>query len=545
MKRVLYLASVLSMCDGKDPSSDSQAERRGMEIFLACICLAASAGAIYLGYLMGKNAEFLGDPTVILQIIFMLSAIVILVLSLVGVLNGLYMTGDLSVVLALPYTANQIVAARLVNLFRLPMMISLVLNLAFGLGYGIKAHAPVTFYAALLCAFICIPVFVICLVSIVVILVMSFVKVLRNRDTIKIIGAIALCAVSIVIIFTNSSRQNLTIRQITDMFSGFTGALPLNLGLGPMLHGEFLIPFLEVIGMTLVLVLIFSILVKTMYLKSALAMADSMAGGKVLDQAGIRKKTAKSSLFATLVTNEIRSTFRDPAFLMNGYIYPVIFPALVIISILMPQDMLSMFRGFVDSIGRAQSTYIICLMIGPLMVICAATSNPLSTSCISREGEDFQMLRQIPVDFRLIVRAKQFAALIVSGGVTTVCSIVFGPVFVNMFGTAFWGVIYMPLLVVSLTLISVNVNMAYDIMNPLLTWENKATMLKNTRSFYSTLLMILEVILSVCAFIPFLLWPNLGNIIGIGILALCLIGAAASQIWLSKCTGQIKNQLGM
>ena len=476
MHRILYLAKVLRKCTGTGSKDGSEVSDKTKDTALYIIFAAIFVGMFFVGRMLGVWAYLLGEPISVFQSFFMLGAVVSILLTIPGMINTLYMSSDMGMLLTLPFTANEIVSARVINLLKLPVLISLVVTIAPGIGYFSTVGVIPEMLLAIIVAFVCMPVISLSALGIIVVLLMSVVKGLRSRDSLKIVGAIALIIVFAIYVFVvNSNYSEESVKQISQTVSLFDDIFPINFALEMLMVNASMWGVLISFGITAAFLIVFVLVVRKFYLAAALSMQDTAASYGVVSEREFAKIIKKKAVIRAVAEKELKVTSRNPAYLLTGYLYPIFVPLLTAIVLLFTgSNMISFNSG-----NTAVDTFFLFTIIVPLMVGMGVGTCAVVTTPVSREGEDFVLLRISPVKLANILKAKKIAGFIVGVGPTIVIIVIGGAILVPLYGLQFWGIIYGVALAALLGMAGVNACMTRDLKNPNLVWDNEAQMIKS------------------------------------------------------------------
>ena len=521
MHKVLYLAKVLKK--GTGSGSDSMATRTMMTI----LGIALAALLAVLGVFMKNFAAVTGDPVVLFQSFFMIGAVMALVFAIPLILNTMYMSNDLPVLLTMPYSYNEIIWAKVLNVSSIVWEVCAVFSLPCQVAYGIANGASVSFYLAVVLAAICVPVIVLSFIGSVMVLIMSFVHTMRNKDTLKILGAVlgfgALVAFILLTNFSKADKSALTGALAT--LGNFVNVIPVNFALRVLLEGSLdPLMLLAIVGITAAFFLVFVVLVKFLYINGALAMQDTSSSAKHLDAAAMEENCRQQSVFRAYLRKELRLVRRNPAYLTNGFLITILYPAVILVLYMFSSNSLeilslSKLHSDMDFLSWATG---MAIMIPSL----ACASNTIANSCMSREGEDLMILKQTPVDYSEVLKAKQWAALMVCGGSSCGYVVIGGLILCFLGILPIWTVPYALVLNLAIMVFSVNKLMMTDLKKPSFTWESEADMLK-TRGTGTGIFLAIGGIFSALALIivlrllpAFCFWPVLVVVLLLSVLVI-------------------------
>ena len=145
--KVRKLISVLEKCNGKSKIGGSEAliSPRAAKVFAAVglvfLTAALAAAAYFAEPLISPYISMQDFTKVLMMILLMLS----LVLSVKNIVTVLYTADDLPVLLPMPFSAGQIVIAKLTVTLKFPVVLSVILINASFFGFGLRAGMGAAF----------------------------------------------------------------------------------------------------------------------------------------------------------------------------------------------------------------------------------------------------------------------------------------------------------------------------------------------------------------------------------------------------------------
>lgn len=504
MNKILRLAATLRKCG--NGSAEKKYGNSAEAITSLVIAAIFAIALFFFGRSLNQLSAFLGDPRFILKALFMLGSVVSLFFVFPSVVNQLYMSGDLPLLLTMPYRPSEIVLARLINLIRLPALFCITASLPAVIGYATASFSWEIIFAGILSALLS-PLIVLSFAGIVTVVIMTCVNGVRNKDFLKSAGIILAFILLMLFLFFTNSGQGMTrddMFRLAVVFGRFSNLLPINFALGQLMNGFSVPALLEALGITVAFVLVFWLLVSRLYLIGALSMQETASGNGLLGKDGVRKSSRKQTILRSLTLKELKSVSREPAYLMNGFLYTLFFPLLMVLT-----TGFAGARGLGASLNSLSSPAAVTAFIlqnACLLTFAASSTNTIAASPISREGKSFGILKTLPLDHRIILRAKRNAALLVCALGSTLYLVIGGLILVFMGYLPVWGILYGLALNLPLLIFTVDMNMLHDLKKPDLNWESEAQMLKNRCGVMSALILIIGMILPIfiAVFLPFL-----------------------------------------
>ena len=413
--KVRKLTGVLKKCNGKAVVGDSGALLSpGAAKALVYCGVLALAGALFLG------AFFIGpyisrvipvpDLTRALMLILLLMSFVMAVKDIVTVL---YTADDLELLLPMPFSAGQIVTAKLAVISVFPVTVSLVVLNAVCLGLGIRQGAGAPFIIGTLLSSVLIPVTGIAAAALLVVILFRVFGFIRNRDITVALGGLFTFGLSIAYIIINSRLQqgrageeaSAALHAAASVSSIFPNIYFMN-----RFMSEGSVPALLLsLAVTAALTALTMLAVRAFYFSTALSMQTTGSGRKAVSKASLRSGRKNDALWA-LTVYEAKSARRNPAYMIYGFVMSFLWPVLFALPFVFGDS--SLLGG-------------IAFPLEPVPALAASVSFGMAASCFacgfnilpgtafSREGASFAAIRALPVDPGDYYRSKRNFSLLV------------------------------------------------------------------------------------------------------------------------------------
>lgn len=493
MNKIFCLSKILRKCGSN--SNEKESNDTANMIALLVFAGIAAVALFYFGRALDGLSAILGNPVTIMKSLFVVGALISIFYVFPAVINQLYMSSDLPMLLTMPYKPSEIVLARLINLIKLPAVVCITLSLPAAIGYVTCVFSPTVLFGAILSA-VFTPCIVLSFAGIITVIIMTCVHGIRNKDFLRTVGIILLFA-AIVLINVLVRGDNITANSMSKIVAGlgsFANILPINFALGSLMNGFSLVAILEIIGITAAFMLAFWLLVSKFYLAGALAMQDTAAGAAHIGQAALKKRTRGSSVLKALTIKDFKMVAREPAYLMNGFLYTLFFPILIVFTTSFAGKGLGASLSSISSVGAVVA---FVFQNSVVITFSATLANSIASSPISREGKSFGVLRALPVDYKTIIRSKRNVSLLVCGLGSTLYVTVGGLVLVFMGYLPIWSVLYGLLLNIPLLFYNVDSSMLHDMKKPNMNWESEAEMLKDRNGLESIIIFVIGLVAAI------------------------------------------------
>ena len=416
--KVKKLISVLEKCNGKSKIGGSEAlispsaAKVLAAVGLVFLTAALTAAAYFAEPLISPYISLKDFTNVLMMILFLLS----LVLSVKNIVTVLYTADDLPVLLPMPFSAGQIVTAKLTVTLKFPVVLSVILINASFFGFGLRAGMGAAFYIGTVLSSVLIPVTGLAIAALLTVVIFKCCGFIRNRDIMVAIGGILTLVLTvgyvIVSSILNSNDSPDAALSALSAFSGLSEYFP-NIAFmnGFMFDGSIMGLFIS-LGITAAAIAFALLVIKLFYLSTALSMQNTGSAKKPVEKNMLFGRKKRGALKA-LTSYEAKNARRNPAYMIYGFAMTFIWPLFFVLPFAFGKNALFNAAGSVDT-----SAALICAIFLGIAASCFACGfNNLPGTAFSREGDSFYILRAMPLDFKVYYKSKlRFAMLICSLG---------------------------------------------------------------------------------------------------------------------------------
>lgn len=447
------------------------------------ILLAISIGCS-INFALYTGLKTINLEPLLLVLNYSCIAFVIFFFGIFYSMNFFYFSKDTDYLLPLPVKPEEIIASKFVVTVLYEYFIEGIVLIPCTLIYGIQSGMGILFYVYSIILMIFLPILPISIGLLISMIIMPFVNLSKNKDFFKILGG------TIVMFF--AFGYNIVIRRIggnsSGQFANNIQSLSKTVGRifpGGTIAQEALINsnsvygFLQLLIFVLINVLSFVIILsigRAIYFKGVVGLSESGSKRKKMDASEISKTAVKKSVVMAYTVKEIKLMFRTPAYFVNCILPDIIWPLVIIMPVF-----------FGGSSGKNQLTandimllagsskYGIIIAIACAFGLVIGVMNCVTCTSISREGENFFIMKYIPVPYKEQITAKILSGIIVAMFghlllVVTVVIIMKLPVYiaVMLFAVGLVGIAF-----------SSSIGIIIDIYNPKLGWDNEQRAVKN------------------------------------------------------------------
>ena len=416
--KVRKLISVLEKCNGNSKIGGSEAliSPRAAKIL-------AAVGLVFLTATLAAAAFFaepfispyisLSDFTKFLMLILLLFS---LVLSVKNIVTVLYTADDLHVLLPMPFSASQIVVAKLTVTLKFPVVLSLILINSSFFGFGLRAGMGAAFYIGTVLSSFLIPVTGLAVAALMTVVIFKCCGFIRNRDIMVAIGGILTIVLTVGYLIVNSILSSNdspdSAFNALSMVAGLSDYFPNVAFMSGFMFDGSIMGLLISLGITAAVIALALLAIKLFYLSTALSMQNTGTAKKPVENSMLSARNKRGTLKA-LTSYEAKNARRNPSYMIYGFAMTFIWPLFFVLPFAFGKNALFSTAGSVDT-----SAALICAIFLGVAASCFACGlNNLAGTAFSREGGSFYILRAMPLDFKDYYKSKRrFAMLICSLG---------------------------------------------------------------------------------------------------------------------------------
>ena len=425
--------------------------------------------------------------TIGLEFMCILLCVFTFIFSFNVILNELYFTGDIENLLPLPLKPREIVGAKIASIFCAESLVQLlviffsVIGFFFALGLSFK-----NFLLGII-GMITLPMIPIIYCSIISLLIMSFTRFIKNKETIRKVGLLFVLAVLMLFVYFLGALQNFDLELYIEGFvNGDQTFLHVMRGILPHIN-----LFIDILVTGSIRSLLLYILVNIGFIVVLLVLADVCYFKGVV---GLSSKDTESKKSSSNILNNIKvenptnsyfkkeifTLFRTSSYFLNCILINFIWPIFVyvICKLKFPDLTLSKLKNLVTSTDNNTLIIIFMFVIGVSILLPAL--NSIASSSFSREGKNFYFMKYIPMDYSNQVYVKLLVSFIIAFIGVNVFSLIFYLVIGLKVSTAFIFLIISFLAILFICSLGIII----DSINPKLVWDDELNALReNSNNF--------------------------------------------------------------
>lgn len=425
--------------------------------------------------------------TIGLEFMCILLCVFTFIFSFSVVLNELYFTGDIENLLPLPIRARQIVGAKVASIFYAESLVQLLVIFFSVVGFFFALGLPFKNFLLGILGMITLPIIPIIYCSIISLLIMSFTRLIKNKETIRKVGLGFVLVILMLFVYFLGALQNFDLELYIEGFVNgdqtflhvMRGILPhINLFIDTLVTGSvssLLLYILVNIGFIVVLLG----LADVCYFKGVIGLSSKDTASKK-SSSNILKNIKVESPTNSYLKKEVRTLFRTPSYFLNCILINFIWPIFVYIicKLKFPDLTLSELKNLVTSTDNNTLIIIFMFVIGVSILLPAL--NSIASSSFSREGKNFYFMKYIPMDYSSQVSVKLLVSFIIAFVGVNVFSLIFYLVIGLKVSTAFIFLIISFLAILFICSLGIII----DSINPKLVWDDELNALReNSNNF--------------------------------------------------------------
>lgn len=526
MKKTIELTKIFlkSSFASMDEKMGLKGKQKAKLILYILLALYFTGLVSFLSYSIIEGLMAIRQEEVFIGLILFLSLGVSTIQTIFSAINILYFTKDNEYILPLPLKPYQIILARtnvmLISEYAIIFLVGL-LPLCI---YGFLTGAGILYYIGTIFAIFFLPILPALLISIIVMIIMSFAKITKNKGRFEVIATILLVSIVMLVVWgTSNTNRNMEISELAELLAQANGMISELKGYFPTV--DFLIELLttksviimliqalKTFGLTLIGFMAYIFIAQKIYFKGLVG---------ILFDGGCKKAKSKikeyqnSKLYKSYIGKEFKTLIRNPIFFMQCILPSLLIPILIVVMTLVTlngggeegKELLKMLEGVKINTFSVSTIILVIIQLFTMFIY-------VSITAISREGKNAVFMKYIPVKMY-----RQYIYKIIPNVVSNI--------FTNIISLAIaWYILHIPLatLVIIFTLSTIMavfqslLMIIIDLKRPKLKWDSEYAVVKQNLNliFPAILSMINMAVLAVAGIIM----KDINVYIGLGILVL-------------------------
>lgn len=404
------------------PSVKTKQKKTGM-LLLYILAFGYLAGVMgFVSYGMITSMMQIHQEAVFLGVFLLGMALLLVFQSIFSCMNVFYFSKDVEYVLPLPLRPVEILMAKFNTMLVTEYIMEFIIGFIPFLLYGILTGASIFYYIMAVIVLMVFPIFPILIASLLVMIIMSFAKITKKRDTYQFIATIILILVIFGIQFFISGHVKMSEEQMLEQLvqtnglvqsigQYFVTLLPSVQAMTATNIGTMLLELIKLLAITAAAYGIFMLLGQKIYFKGAI---DNQIGNGTAHKKIKGDKVYKPKKIAiSYVKKEFMSLVKNPIFLMQCILPPILFPFLflgVFVLGIGGEEQVQM-DSLLQQI-QGNSTGVLCILVGVTQFFMMMSYT--SVTAISRDGQNAVFMKYIPVSFYKQIHYKAMPAILLN-----------------------------------------------------------------------------------------------------------------------------------
>ena len=425
--------------------------------------------------------------TIGLEFMCILLCVFTFIFSFSVVLNELYFTSDIENLLPLPIMARQIVGAKVASIFCAESLVQLLVIFFSVVGFFFALGLPFKNFLLGILGMVTLPIIPIIYCSIISLLIMSFTRLIKNKETIRKVGLGFVLVILMLFVYFLGALQNFDLELYIEGFVNgdqtflhvMRGILPhINLFIDTLVTGSVSSLFLYIL-VNIGFIVILLGLADVCYFKGVIGLSSKDTATKK-SSSNILKNIKVEEPTNSYFKKEVRTLFRTPSYFLNCILINFIWPIFVyvICKLKFPDLTLSELKNLVTSTDNNTLIIIFMFVIGVSILLPAL--NSIASSSFSREGKNFYFMKYIPMDYSSQVYVKLLVSFIIAFIGVNVFSLIFYLVIGLKVSISFIFLIISFLAILFICSLGIII----DSINPKLVWDDELNALReNSNNF--------------------------------------------------------------
>lgn len=420
MNNILLLTKVFlknSIFKKANTKKDEHSNRKITRI-IGYIILIAYVVAVYgiLSYQVIDMLNQVNQTALFIGGLLLSIAVLILIQAIVSGMNLFYFSKDVENILPFPIKPYQIISAKFNVLLITEYFIVFLFAIAPFIIYGILTGASFLFYIYGLLVLLIFPVFPAIISSILVMIIMSFSKLIKNKEKMQLIATMATIFLVLGIQFAFTGEGDLQTEQVVEMLTKANGLVDaidkyfptLNPAVNCLINYDNLegtISFIKILGTTAISYFIFILTARKIYLKGVVGATSSGKNTKKRKKHEIVFK--QKTVGIRYVKKEIILLLKNPIYFMQCVMPAIIMPLFFVVIFMTNKNELIgiSMMDINNTIGLSIILAIISFLLSMIFV---------PVTAISRDGKNAIFMKYIPISYYKQIRYKMMPSIMLS-----------------------------------------------------------------------------------------------------------------------------------
>ena len=452
----------------------------------------------FLSYQIINTLQKIHQESIFIGMFLIGIAFFIILQGIISATNVFYFSKDLEYILPLPLKPTEILVAKLNVILITEYVVEIIFGLAPILIYGILTSAGISYYIIAFLVLLIFPLIPLILSTLLVMIIMSFTKGIKNKDRFQLIVPILAIIFVFLISFTSTGTSEMTeqevlekllqanqmIEIINDKFVIFKPAI------NAIIHSNF-IEFIKLLSITIISYILFLFIGNKVYFRGAIGNSSSGNANK----RKIKGNSIKiNKIGKSYIIKEFKNLIRNPIFFVQcvlpSILMPILFLGIIVYTIISNEaNNLEEISNVLKNIVQTPMGLAVIIAITEFLY----SMLYIAPTAISRDGENAIFMKYIPISYykQLIYKG---IPNVVFGTITSVIVLIFVYILTGA------SVVFLTIsLVINFILLIIQTLLMemVDLKRPKLEWSTEYAVVKqNLNLLWPFVLGIVEIIIA-------------------------------------------------
>lgn len=357
----------------------------------------------------------IGLQSLVITLAVILASMLTLVFGLVGTIANYFVEREGDIILSMPLKGWQLLFAKYVSTYVYEGIVSLAVMATGFIVYGVKSGSGPLFYIASVVISLIIPVIPLTIGYFIIIPLMRAGSILRKKDfTMIFTGIIAICfAVGIQYVTQTMVKLTNNSAEMVQKLASKDGIISVvskvyypskwaTYGITDFTSTHGFLDFLLFVALSLGIVVVMIITMKHLYETSIVGSQEVTKSRKFNDHE-LKEKLSGKGQFSALIDREIKLVNREPIYFLNGPLVIILVPLIFGVMIVLQKG--ELMKTIEQVMKMHNANYYMTLGTAAFAVFLGVSVN-LTSTCISREGKAFEILKSMPINPSKYIWAK-------------------------------------------------------------------------------------------------------------------------------------------
>ncbi len=396
---------------------EKRTKSTGMTILMV-FCYAVVIFAVF-GICVGLMSSLapLHTEYMVLNLMMVAASVMVLFTTIYKVNGTLFGFRDYDLQMSLPIRTGTLIASRILVLYILNALFVLAVMVPAGVAYAIIAQPAALFYPFFILTFLAIPLLPIIIATVIGTLIAVAASRVKRKSGLSVVLTVAAFMVFMIVwmtFWTNSGDIMLDFADVGDMVNGVvTSVYPLAALYGNAVGSYDVLSLLLFLLISFGAFAVFTAVVAKLFKRLNTSITTTRAAGDY-KMTELRTQSPKKALYQ----RELKRYFSSSQYVLNTAVGPLL---LVVVAIILLVSGVDGLGTYADIPGF---DYFLTVN-APLAIAFFLALGSTTAVSVSLEGKNLWIVRSLPVDTRLVLKAKLNVSLVLYIPTIAVCGTLF------------------------------------------------------------------------------------------------------------------------